>query len=530
MEVTTTLEKIKDYWAKILDIRVLAFSVIAFIGIHGEMIFNKISWGDDMSLLTEGNFGFGANGRWLAMAIWNFVKNYAGAESTPTFHSIIAALSLAVIACIYIHLFNIENLISKFAVALIFVSIPSIASHLGYMIYMGLDYFGLIIVALAVLIIGDNHEFKVWRFIAAAVVLCLSLGMYQWHLTVYLTSILLLLIFELIVDKEMTAVKFLLRGLYLVGSAVIGTGLYLGVLQWYLHHYNVSLNWYAGIDTYGVVSIEEYVSRLKLAYTDFWNPAIDTKYAIFPFHNEAWHIWLMRILIIGAILIAVRLILEKRYIAVGEFAFCIALIPMAFNFNFILYGQINTHAIHMWHFGLLFMILIWMYQTALPFYVEQFEHKAVKEVAAFVMALAVGFVLVFGVVWARYDNVCYLTAELHMNQSISYLNRMIARMESAEGYSKDMPVCIVGDRDNIIDNDIRSYDKVINPYQYNPINCGDTWLYLKNYCGYQPAVVVQPEDIDLYSNEEFLAMPCYPNNGSIKRIEGVLVVKCYYEQ
>ncbi|WP_405374359.1 glucosyltransferase domain-containing protein [Pseudobutyrivibrio sp.] len=524
------MNKIKEYWAKIIDLKILLFSIVAFVGIHGEMIFNKLSWGDDMMLITNGDFHFDTNGRWFAMFLWNLVKTYTGAESLPTFSAMVAALSLALIACLYIYLFDIEGIPSKFAVSLVVVSIPSIASHLGYMTFMGLDYFGLLIAVLSVLIIADKHECKVWRFILASVVLCLALGMYQWHLTVYLTSVLLILIYEILSDDGLKITKFLTRGIYLVGSALLGLGLYLGVLKWYLKHYNIWLNWYAGIDTYGIVSFDEYIARLKLAYTDFWTPAIDTRYAIFPFHNESWHIWLMRILIIGALLIVAKLIIEKKYIAIAQFAFCVAIVPMAFNFNFILYGEQNTHAIHMWHFCLLFLMIIWMYKESLSFFVEFIKNEKLKTVIAALSIIPVAFVLLFGVVWARYDNVNYLTAELHQSQSVSYLNRMIARMESQEGYHSDMPVAIIGDRNNIIDNDIRIYDKVINPYQYNPINCGDTYAYLKNLCGYAPAAIADPEEMGLYSNEEFLAMPCYPDAGSIKVIEGVLVVKCYYEQ
>lgn len=521
---------VKEYWAKIIDLKVMLFSIVAFIGIHGEMFFNKISWGDDMMLITTGEFNFAANGRWFSMYLWNIVKTYAGGESLPTFSAMVAAVSLSFISCLYIYIFDIEGIVSKFAVSLVVITIPSIASHLGYMTFMGFDYFGLLIAVLSVLIIADKHECKVWRFILASIVLCLSLGMYQWHLTVYLTSILLILIYEILSDDGLKITKFLIRGVYLVGSALLGLGMYLGVLKWYLKHYNIGLNWYAGIDTYGIVSFDEYLARLKLAYTDFWTPATDTRYAVFPFHNEAWHIWLMRILIIGAILVVAKLIIEKKYVAIGQFVFCVALVPMAFNFNFILYGAQSTHAIHMWHFCLLFLMIIWMYKETLPTLFELIKNEKIKDWVSFLKVVPVAFVLLFGIVWARFDNVCYFTAELHQNQSISYLNRMIARMESTEGYHSDMPIAIIGDRSNIIDNDIRIYDKVINPYQYNPINCGDTYAYLKNFCGYAPGAIANPEEMGLYSNEEFLAMPCYPDAGSIKVIEGVLVVKCYYEQ
>ncbi len=284
------MKKAKEYWAKILDLKVILFTIVAFISIHGEMFFNKISWGDDMMLITDGNFNFAANGRWLSMYLWTLVRTYAGAESLPTFSAMSAAVALALISCIYIYIFGIEGLVSKFAVSLVVVTIPSVASHLGYMTFMGFDYFGLLIAVLSVLIIADKHECKVWRFILASIVLCLSLGMYQWHLTVYLTSILLILIYEILSDEGLKITKFLLRGVYLVGSALLGLGMYLVVLKWYLKHFAIALNWYAGIDTYGIVSFDEYIARLKLAYIDFWNPAIDTRYAVFPFHNEAWHI------------------------------------------------------------------------------------------------------------------------------------------------------------------------------------------------------------------------------------------------
>ena len=103
----------------------------------------------------------------------------------------------------------------------------------------------------------------------------------------------------------------------------------------------------------------------------------------------------------------------------------------------------------------------------------------------------------------RYSNILYLKADVMQTQMISYYTTLITRIESIEGYTEDAQVVYIGE-----------YDK----HDKNLVGISEYFddLDLATYKG---------EPIFNDGNAEVASMPCYPDQGSIRCINGKIVVK-----
>ena len=126
----------------------------------------------------------------------------------------------------------------------------------------------------------------------------------------------------------------------------------------------------------------------------------------------------------------------------------------------------------------------------------------------------------------RYSNASWTKAYLVDEREMAYFTNLIGRIQSIEGYSEDLKIAYIGRYDKSLEtveltSDLRLYsgqDTNINDYSSN--------IYLQQFCGFNQETLDDSESNDLYRNsKEIQSMPNYPNDGSIKIIDGVIVVK-----
>ena len=127
---------------KIYDKRVFLTAFFATILIHGEMIFNKISFHDDLDKVFDGWTNSIRHGRWMYRLLSLLPEKLAGMESTPVVIGIIVAACIGLMACLFFELFEVKEYYVQFSLILIFCAIPAIAGDFGYMGYAGYDSIG----------------------------------------------------------------------------------------------------------------------------------------------------------------------------------------------------------------------------------------------------------------------------------------------------------------------------------------------------------------------------------------------------
>lgn len=516
-----------DKIRKIYDKKIFVTAFLATIIIHGEILFNKISFHDDLDTLFDGWTNSISHGRWMYHFLSLIPKKFAGMESVPVLIGMIVAACIGLMACIVFELFHIKNNAVQFAMILIMSSIPAVAGEFGYMGYAGYDFIGKLLCVVSVYLIcrKSNGKRGIIASIVGAFILACSIGEYQCHLTFFL-SMMLVYFTQSVLEKEMKWKEFWGKAVSYVGMAVIGLGLYLLILEIVLSVTGIELTSYAGMDSYGIVKIPEYIERVVLAYKEFLRPNAIVAYTMFPFR---WN-WWKRILLLSIFGLTgfnmIMMLMKQKYQKCIQLIIAFALFPLGMNFNFVLYGQTSTHSLHMYQYILLFVYLAIFMDYTIQNVSEVIPVKAVdvwgkKAIQTF----AVAVMFIFSILYIRYDNMCYMQLEMRQEAAIRYFGTLATKIESIDGYHTDYPVAYINadQKTNISDQMYIYYDTpVTNPFNMEVINSYNWMQFMEYWCGFAPMEI----SADEYANHpEVEVMPNYPNDGSIKIIDDVIVVK-----
>lgn len=507
----------KDFW--------VAFFAVLIV--HGEMLFNKIAWHDEVTTMFNGwNSGL-IHGRWSHHYMATLVEKIAGLESIPVMTGCVVAACIGIIACFFFDIFEIEHDFTKFVLTLIFVAIPAVAGHLGYMGSAGFDFVGKLVCVLAAYLLckGFGNIKNCWTIIGSSCLFAIALGEYQCYFAFYISIVLLYYLRE-VLKEELTWKTYLKKGISYVLVIIAGLMNYLLILQIVLKLEEVTLTDYAGTSSFGIVSLKGYILRLIQSYKEFVLPNLNSRYNMFPLQCYTWYrFFLVFLLLVLVSTVAFKLIIKKDYRGTIQFLILSAIFPCALNFNILLYGAQSVHSLHVYHVVLVFIYPFICINEVLKTIPQKLLNDSFGLIFGKLRILGVALTLILGLLYVRYDNYCYMVAEVKQEAAISYFTTLVTRIESVDGFNTEYPIAIVNETEKkgwwYVDND--EFPIAINPYDVQAINSRYSWKhYLREWCGFNASFV---EPGMLSENPEVLNMPMYPNDGSIKIIDEIIVIK-----
>lgn len=523
--------------AKVFDRNVLLFSLLGTVIIHGEIIFNKIAWHDDMAV-TYTAWGLPLeHGRWLNQLFVDFFENFAGAESLGVINGILTGLFIGIIACLLFYIFDVSNKLVRFALSLVFITIPAIAGNFGYMSGSAANFFGILLCVISLFFVDKAIKKKSFKkaipdYILAVVLAGSAMGQYQCFFTVSL-SLLLIYLIKNSISSEISFPEYLRRFFGYIFILFLALIFYLVILKLSLSITHRELSSYSGIDSYGLGSPVDYYFRVKYAYHAFLITNFCLTANMFPFHWDGWRNILYAVIIITLISYIVLILIKKKFRKFIEAIICLALFPLALNFNFVLFGKgldVDYHAIHslhMYQWVLLFVLpFLFLFSDEMQAFMS--EKNAVRRhfMQGLCSVMAV-ITMIIGCLYARYDNFLYMESEIRQEKAISYFTVLRSRVESVEGYNPAMKVYFINsaEQENSVDETIVNYDYVVtNPYSAPIVNT-DFWYmqeYMRIWTGWDPTFGDEAEYAD---DDRVKAMPAYPSDGSIQLLDGNVIVK-----
>lgn len=520
-------ERVNKTCRKIWDKELFFLFIFLFFIIHGEMLFNKISWWDDVSGLLGGEPNFNSplpHGRWFCLVIGPLF----GYGSLPVFNGIVVAICIAVSSLVLFDMFDIQNKIHKILLGLILISIPAVAGNLGYMGASGSNFIGILICIigayLTCLAVHNSKLISIQYWMGSFLFAC-SLGEYQCYFSLYLSLCLLFFMYS-IIEKPMSFKEFYRNFGYFIINICAGLALYFAVLQVTLWFTGVKLLSYAKTDTYGIVSVSGYLERLKIAYLLFFDPYLCSSANMFPFKWNGWYKILIFLNVLLCALVVVKLSKIRKKETRFQFYILILLLPSVLNANVILYGWKPLHSLHVYHQFLLFLLPVVLLKTIKDVPDFSIRNNFRNLIKAF-HVLTIFSISIFVILYIRYDNWCYMFSELRLSQAISYYNTLSTKIMSLKDYREEYPVVFINETEKRSHADIlrEYYDyPVINPYGYPFVNsyAESSRAFMKCWCGYAPSFA----DAKKFENNYIVqSMPRYPNDGSIRIIDNVIVVK-----
>lgn len=481
---------------------------------HGMALFNKYSFHDDAALFLIGETY--AVGRWMLGFLGEWMKKITGSTyySTPLFKGIAALFCIALIVFLISDLFEIQCMLLNIGLSGIFITFPVITGMLGYGFTAPYYLLGTFMGVCGGYLICRCTKW--YTYVFGILLMACSVGVYQANIPVCI-SLLLLYLIKSVAKSEQSDWKKYFCSLTYYGCACIGfVAAYIGFNQMVLSYKKIELLDYMGIRSYGQTSIGGYLKRVVSAYREFFRPTDNVWRNMFPFSLDTFY---QVGIAVGALLTIYLLI--KRFqkgVSYGIQLFVLLLlIPVAGNFIYIISDIEQIHSLMMYGQVFLFVYFVW---------IVGFVKQSNQKVGRILRNLAAALLLVIGILYSRFDNICYLKAEYLQSQVKSYFTTLVTQIKSTGGYTDETPIVYI--------NGTKKSDKAlpvipqfkeiyIYPYQFSSLINNYNWkMTMKMWCGFDPEVLNSAE---YRQRPEVVQMPNYPDAGSIQIIDGVLIVK-----
>ena len=216
---------------------------------------------------------------------------------------------------------------------------------------------------------------------------------------------------------------------------------------------------------------------------------------------------------VGILCLTKTIFLFKKDIKkLTQFFVLIVFIPIAFDFTCLLVYTSNIHIL-MLYSQIMFMVLV-------AYLVEQVEFF--KKISYWFVIACFSLIVLMQI---RTDNIFYLKAEITQTRMISYFTTLITRIKSIEGYKDEYPVVYINERSkrDFTIKEMSFYDYNVLPHRttYALLNSYSWRAFMANWCGFSPRVSYKKFN----RHPEVKEMPRYPDDGSIRLIDKVIVVK-----
>ena len=257
-------------WHKIIVIFLSTFmwGIIA----HGFMFFNKFSWGDDITNL----YFFGTTeglGRWMLEILRRvFIFFFETNCSQPFVNGMGSMFCIGCAICLLAGLIHFEKDSSLIAISGAFVTIPTMVSMFTYMFTAFAYMIGMLMAVTGVWFVCKGKPHFI-RFAIGALLICASIGVYQAWLPMAMSCFLVFFLIETINTDTVDWKKYWIKAFYYLGVCIVALVLYLMINEYILMSKGIVMNDHANMDTYGVVSVSEYLNRVLYAYRIFFRPS-----------------------------------------------------------------------------------------------------------------------------------------------------------------------------------------------------------------------------------------------------------------
>ncbi|MGI5977758.1 MAG: glucosyltransferase domain-containing protein [Candidatus Limivicinus sp.] len=440
-----------------------------------------------------------SSGRWaLWLSSWIFPD-----VSMPWINGMLSLLMLTAAVCIVIRVFEIKNPVFQLLLSCLMVVFPSQAVTFTYM-FTCAPY------ALAVLLAAGSVYFTLykrkWGVALGAVLLALSLGIYQAYLSLAVSLYLVYLIKRIIEDEW--EIRDILRcGLRCIIGLGAGLVLYFVINKIFMAVSGTEYNSYA--DASFQTDLKSVLFGLRVAFTAFFGYFYRGYYDLVPtVFSEILHIACALIIGFELVYYMVKAKNKKRALLL---AVCLLLLPFGVNCLYIVSAL--RHTLMLYSF-----VAVYVLAAVAAERLMADRHFALRDIISAAMALIVACNIL-------YANKLYLKMKLEYENAYSFYQTLVTRIKSCPGFDGDTMVLISGDADNLLHESTEIDTSNLVGVMEGLINVYSRGDFLTYYTGFCPPAPDWEDWEKSGGSEELAKMPEYPYDGSVKKIGNFVVVK-----
>lgn len=456
-------------------------------------------------------------GRW-GIAIVERLTNFIAIPSISTIASIFV---MAITAVVLVDLFDLKSKISIIITSLILVVTPTLTVTLLY-VYTSVAYcFNFLISALVIWFLY-KFKYKKVGFVLSSLCFMFSLSIYQSYIGISIGLCAMMSILDLLRNSK-TIKQIFLDILKTILAVLCGGILYYIATMVILNVFNLELANYRA----NQVSILGILMGMKDALVQVYIDFIVFFFGDSIVHNSNFRRELIyglffAMFAISTITSIISIQEENKKIKIAKCLLTvifIMILPICLNVIDIIIVQNSMYAL-----TAVQMILM------IPFAFAVFE--IVKKLSVVKWIAIISSVAIIGTYYLA-DNTSYAAIQLTYNQAYSTTMRIMDRIENTPGYREDYPILfggIIGDYNYPRRSSLYRYtvgSVVTNPAFHGSYSGSiGTWInFIKIFYGLDVTPCNEHIYYRIVTGEEFKQMKRFPDESSIKIIDGVVVVK-----
>ncbi len=531
------------YFPKIESRQKWAFfvGVITMLVTHLYIFTNKLPNHDDVNRLLVGDTDEVKiqHGRWAGVILDRVSGN---SVSIPYVMGVISILAFAGTAVVLISLLRMEHRLSIALLCGLLCTFP-VAANIFLYGYIADAYFISMFLAVwgAWLLVQE----KISANVCGVILLVLSCGCYQafWCMGI---ALLFLYYFMDYVDTQAEWKVYAVRVGKCLGGAAVSLILYLVINKVIQTATGYGATDYQGLSAMGQFgSVRDFIKIVIYAYYEF----VQFFYLKGGFTSSRMMVIVNVILTLLVIFLVIRR--AKKYKRpIGWWVMLMlltGLIPLVYNLISVV-SRNQTHVLMQYTFLMPYLMCLMLVDQNIG---KERKQESVSDLTvpqdgakSVVMNRILCYVvcgLLFLVAYNGFltDNAIYFRQQLNYEATYSYTVRLVSRIESMEEYDSSAQVAMINE--NMPDNArlkimLNKYPKEMEYFDYLADMVGgepytfvkkadDIADFCKYYHGYDMQLVEKDRWQELAETEEFQEMPAYPQDGSMRYIDGVLVIK-----
>lgn len=445
-----------------------------------------------------GLFGKGetvSSGRW-GLALTSFIfPDY----SMPWINGLICILLLSVSICLIIGIFEIKKPILQVLLSGLIIAFPSQAVTFAYMFTCAPYALSALFAVWSVYLVTKGGK---GRYIAAVVLLCLSVSIYQAYFTLSVSLCVVYFIMQTLRGREIKSI--ITDGLRCILSVILALAVYFVINKAVMHFAAVEYNSYATAAWNS--DIKSILGGIRVAFTAFFGYFLKGHYHLAPtVFSMAVHTLLAVVIAVPVVTWFIKCRDNARKILLLAL---IIVFPLSVNCIYIISSQRHT-------LMLLSFTSVYVLAACL---LEELDFKRLRGAALVCM----GLILVCNIF---YSNRLYLKMKLEYEEAYGFYSSIVTRVKSAEGYDNDTMLIITGDANELVYHADEIDTSDIVGIMEGLLNIYSRSDFLRYYIGYD----YNPVDWDAWGALDAMGevekMPVFPYDGSVKKFGDFMVVK-----
>lgn len=434
---------------------------------------------------------------------------FRGTVVVSVLTTIISLINIAFATIFLNETLGIKKRYLQILVGILLVVTPTLSLTLMYS-YTATGYtLAMLFAVLSVYFLTKEKNLK--NIILAIMCIVMTLACYQAYLCVITALIAIVYIFKVIDDKNKT-IKNIVKDIFVnIGILILGMIIYYIGFSIIVKILNLNITDYSGGSSLlSMETIKNIFPSIKSTYVTFFNFYFGDTIV----NNSGWKRGILYIFIFLLMAINFVILSKKIYKAPSKIIFllCIlAVFPIC----------VCSIRIITWTREINLLMASSLYLTILIL-IKQIEIMELSKVSNITQLASFAFIGIIAWTFILSDNATYVATSMYNNQMSAVGNRIIMKIEESEEITDDMSILILGKMDLDIRNpgllDLTNFDVSVSSIW--------TWqIFLQDNLGLGRNICTYDEDLSMYENIDYLNMPSFPEEGSIKIIDNKVVVK-----